>query len=161
FGGSVPVPAQGQGTMNNVVLGNERFSYYETVAGGQGGCPDADGPSAVHVAMTNTLNTPIEALELAYPLRVERYLLLTASGGAHHGGEGVIRELRVLEPCSLSVLAQRRAHPPRGAAGGGDGTRGRTVVNGEELPAIAFRELHAGDVIGVETPGGGGCGPVC
>ena len=163
LGGSIPVPAQGQGTMNNVVLGNERFSYYETVAGGQGACPHADGPSAVHVAMTNTLNTPVEALELAYPVHVERYALRTGSGGAgaHRGGDGVIREVRVLEPCSLSVLAQRRTKTPRGAAGGGDGACGRTLVNGEELPAIASRELSAGDVVRVETPGGGGFGSMC
>jgi len=163
LGAAIPVPAQGQGTMNNVVIGNERFSYYETVAGGQGGCPRADGPSAVHVAMTNTLNTPVEALELAYPLRVERYALRTGSGGAgaHRGGDGVVREVRVLEPCSLSVLAQRRLHAPRGAAGGEDGTPGRTLLNGEELPAIASRELSAGDVVAVETPGGGGYGHLC
>jgi N-methylhydantoinase B len=163
LGNAMPVPAQGQGTMNNVVLGSERFSYYETIAGGQGACPQADGPSAVHVAMTNTLNTPVEALELAYPLRVERYALRTASGGggAHRGGDGVIREVRVLEPCSLSVLAQRRTHAPRGAAGGDDGACGRTLVNGEELDAIASRELSAGDVVAVETPGGGGYGRMC
>ena len=163
LGTAIPVPAQGQGTMNNIVLGNERFSYYETVAGGQGACPHADGPSAVHVAMTNTFNTPVEALELAYPLRVERYAVRTGSGGAgaHRGGDGVIREVRVLEPCSLSVLAQRRAQAPRGAAGGADGRRGRTRVNGEELPAVASRELRTGDVIGVETPGGGGYGRLC
>jgi N-methylhydantoinase B len=163
FGTAIPVPAQGQGTMNNLVLGNERFSYYETVAGGQGACPDADGPSAVHVAMSNTFNTPVEALELAYPLRVERYRLRTGSGGtgAHRGGDGVVRELRVLEPCSLSLLAQRRSHAPRGAAGGADGSPGRTLVNGEEVPAIAARELRAGDVVAVETPGGGGYGPMC
>src|SRR6185295_11278277 len=115
FGQAIPVAAQGQGTMNNVVLGNERFTYYETIGGGQGACPDADGPSGVHVAMTNTLNTPIEALELAYPLRVERYTLRLGSGGAgeRRGGDGVVRELRVLEPCALSVLAQRRASGPR------------------------------------------------
>ncbi len=163
LGESLSLPAQGQGTMNNVVLGNERFSYYETVAGGQGACPHADGPSAVHVAMTNTLNTPVEALELAYPLRVERYALRTGSGGAgaHRGGDGVVREVRVLEPCTLSVLAQRRTRAPRGAAGGEDGACGRTLVNDEELPAIASRELSAGDVIAVETPGGGGWGGVC
>ncbi|MBA3332440.1 MAG: hydantoinase B/oxoprolinase family protein, partial [Actinobacteria bacterium] len=92
---AVPVPAQGQGTMNNVVFGNDRFTYYETIGGGQGACPDARGPSAVHVAMSNTLNTPVEALELSYPLRVERYELRRGSGGAGRfpGGDGVIREL--------------------------------------------------------------------
>jgi N-methylhydantoinase B len=160
FGQTVATPAQGQGTMNNVVLGNNRFTYYETTAGGQGACLDADGPSAVHVAMTNTLNTPVEALELAYPVRVERYELRRESGGegTHRGGDGVVRELRVLEPCRLSVLAQRRAHAPRGAAGGADGAAGRTLVNGRELPASASLELAAGDVVRIETPGGGGYG---
>ena len=146
--------------MNNVVLGSERFTYYETVAGGQGACPHADGPSGVHVAMTNTLNTPIEALELAYPLHVERYALRVGSGGAgeRRGGDGVIREVRTLEACRLSVLAQRRSVAPRGAAGGADGASGLTLVNGERLPASASRELAAGDVIRIETPGGGGYG---
>jgi N-methylhydantoinase B len=162
FGQAVPVPAQGQGTMNNVVLGNDRFAYYETIGGGQGACPDADGPSAVHVAMSNTLNTPIEALELAYPLRVERYTLRLGSGGAgaHRGGDGVVRELRVLEPCRLSVLTQRRRSAPRGAAGGCDGAPGRNLLNGEELPPIAGRDLETGDVVTIETPGGGGHGLV-
>jgi N-methylhydantoinase B len=160
FAQALPVPAQGQGTMNNVVLGSDGFSYYETIAGGQGACPDADGPSAVHVAMTNTFNTPIEALELAYPLRVERYALRPDSGGhgAHKGGNGVVRELRALEACELSVLAQRRATAPRGAAGGADGAPGRTLVNGEELGASVSRRLAAGDVVRIETPGGGGYG---
>jgi len=160
FGQAVPVPAQGQGTMNNVVIGNERFSYYETIAGGQGACPGADGPSGVHVAMTNTLNTPVEALELAHPLRVERYALRPGTGGTgiHRGGDGVVRELRVLEDCRLSLLSQRRVHRPAGAAGGGDGSAGRNLVNGVEVPAIAGRDLHAGDVLRIETPGGGGYG---
>src|SRR4029450_4936355 len=102
-GSALPVPAQGQGTMNNLVLGNERFTYYETIGGGQGGCPEAPGPSGVHVARSNTLNTPIGAWELALPLRVERYELRLGSGGGgeHAGGDGVVRELRVLEPCRL------------------------------------------------------------
>jgi len=160
FGEAVPVPAQGQGTMNNVVLGNERFTYYETIGGGQGGCPEAPGPSGVHVAMSNTLNTPIEALELALPLRVERYALRLGSGGAgeHAGGAGVVRELRVLDACRLSLLTQRRAHRPAGAAGGQPGARGRNRANDGELPALASRDLVAGDVVRVETPGGGGYG---
>jgi N-methylhydantoinase B len=162
FGQAVPVPAQGQGTMNNVVLGGERWTYYETIGGGQGACPDADGPSGVHVAMSNTLNTPVEALELAYPLLVVRYGLRAGSGGAgvHRGGDGVVRELRVLEPCRLSVLAQRRLTGPSGVAGGADGERGRTLLNGEELPSFASRDLQPGDVLRVETPGGGGYGQV-
>ena len=160
FGEALPVPAQGQGTMNNVALGNERFTYYETIGGGQGACPDADGPSGVHVAMSNTLITPVEALELSYPLRVEQWRLREGSGGAgrHCGGDGVVRELRVLEDCRLSVLAERRAHGPHGARGGADGAAGRTLVNGEEQPAKVTRQLAAGDVVRIETPGGGGYG---
>jgi len=160
LGAAVPVPAQGQGTMNNIVFGNDDFTYYETIAGGQGACPDADGPSAIHVAMSNTLNTPIEALELAYPLRVERYELRPGSGGAgrHRGGDGVIRELRALEPCRLSLLTQRRALAPRGAEGGADGLPGRNVLNGVELPPFATLDLEAGDLLRIETPGGGGWG---
>jgi N-methylhydantoinase B len=160
FGQAVPVPAQGQGTMNNVVLGNERFTYYETIGGGQGACPDADGPSAVHVAMSNTLSTPTEALELSYPLRVERHALRLGSGGvgAHAGGDGVVRELRVLEPCRLSLLTQRRRLRPGGADGGGPGAAGRNLLNGDELPPLATRELEPGDVLRIETPGGGGYG---
>ncbi|MGH3135388.1 MAG: hydantoinase B/oxoprolinase family protein [Gaiellaceae bacterium] len=160
LGHAVPVPAQGQGTMNNVVLGNDRFTYYETIGGGQGACPDADGPSAVHVAMSNTLNTPVEALELAYPLRVERYELRVGSGGAgrYRGGGGVVRELRALEPCRLSLLTQRRALAPRGAEGSSDGLPGRNLLNGETLPAFATVDLEVGDVLRIETPGGGGWG---
>jgi N-methylhydantoinase B len=158
--GAADVPAQGQGTMNNVVLGNERFTYYETVGGGQGACPDADGPSGVHVTMSNTLNTPVEALELDYPLRIERYALRPGTGGRgrRRGGDGVVRELRVLEDCRLSILGERRAHAPQGARGGEPGARGRNLVNGEELPAKASVDLAAGDVVTVETPGGGGFG---
>jgi N-methylhydantoinase B len=154
------VPAQGQGTMNNVVLGNDRFTYYETIGGGQGACPRADGPSGVHVAMSNTFNTPAEALELSYPLRVERYELRPGSGGAgrHRGGDGVVRELRILEPCRLSLLTQRRALAPRGAHGGAYGLPGRSFLNGEELPAIAVLDLMPGDLLRIETPGGGGWG---
>jgi len=160
FGRAVEVPAQGQGTMNNVTFGNARFTYYETLGGGQGACPEADGASAVHVAMSNTLNTPIEALELAYPLRVERYELRRGSGGAgrRRGGDGVVRELRALEPCRLSLLTERRAHGPAGVAGGGDGAPGRNLLNGEELPAKVTRQLAAEDLVRIETPGGGGYG---
>jgi N-methylhydantoinase B len=158
FGQAVDVPAPGQGTMNNVTLGNERFTYYETIGGGQGACPDADGPSGVHVTMSNTLNTPVEALELTYPLRVERYELRLGSGGAGRtsGGDGVVRELRMLEPCRVSLLTERRARAPDGAEGGEPGARGRNLLNGEELPAKTTRDLAAGDVLRIETPGGGG-----
>jgi N-methylhydantoinase B len=160
FGRAVPVPAQGQGTMNNLTLGNDGFTYYETVGGGQGACPDADGPSGVHVAMSNTLSTPTEALELAYPVRVERHELRLGSGGAgtQRGGDGVVRELRVLESCRLSLLTQRRRLSPRGARGGSDGLPGRNLVNGQELPAIAGVDLEPGDLLRIETPGGGGYG---
>jgi N-methylhydantoinase B/oxoprolinase/acetone carboxylase alpha subunit len=112
------------------------------------------------VAMSNTLNTPVEALELAYPLRVERYELRLGSGGsgARRGGDGVVRELRVLEPCRLSLLTQRRALAPRGGQGGGDGLQGRNLLNGEELPGFITRDLAAGDLLRIETPGGGGYG---
>jgi len=160
FGQAVPVPAQGQGTMNNVTLGNDRFTYYETIGGGQGACPDADGPSAVHVTMSNTLTTPVEALELSYPLRVERYALRLGSrgAGAHRGGDGVVRELLALEDCRLSILSERRARAPRGASGGRDAAPGRNRLNGHELPAKITTELRAGDVLTIETPGGGGHG---
>ena len=160
FGEAIDVPAQGQGTMNNVTLGNERFTYYETIGGGQGACPDADGPSGVHVAMSNTLSTPVEALELQYPLRVERYALRLGSGGAgaHHGGDGVVRELRVLEPCRLSIISERREHAPQGERGGEPGAVGLNSLNGERLPAKVTCGLDAGDVVSIETPGGGGHG---
>jgi N-methylhydantoinase B len=160
FAQAVHVPAQGQGTMNNVTLGNERFTYYETLGGGQGACPDGDGPSGVHVTMSNTLTTPVEALELAYPLRVRRHELRLGSGGAgrHHGGDGVVRELEALEPCRLSILSERRAVAPAGSAGGQPGTPGRNLLNGRELPAKTSLDLAAGDVLRIETPGGGGFG---
>jgi N-methylhydantoinase B len=162
FGRALPVPAQGQGTMNNLTVGNERFTYYETVGGGQGACPDADGPSAIHVAMSNTLSTPAESLELAYPLRVERHELRLRSGGAgaHRGGDGVARELRLLEDCRLSLVSERRARAPQGAEGGAPGARGRNLLNGDELPAKVTRDVRAGDLVRVETPGGGGFGRV-
>ena len=160
LGEAIDVPAQGQGTMNNLTLGDDGFAYYETIGGGQGACPDADGPSAVHVAMSNTLSTPTEALELAYPIRVERNGLLLGSGGAgrHHGGDGVVRELRVLEPCRLSLVSERRRHAPQGRNGGAPGEPGRNLLNGEELPAKVSRALEPGDLVRIETPGGGGYG---
>jgi N-methylhydantoinase B len=160
FGQAVDVPAQGQGTMNNVTFGNERFTYYETIGGGQGACPDADGQGAVHVTMSNTLSTPVEALELSYPLRVERYGLRLGSGGDGRlrGGSGVVRELRALEPCRLSVVSERRLRGPAGVRGGESGRPGRNLLNGEELPSKATRSLEAGDVVTIETPGGGGYG---
>ena len=160
FGEAMDVPAQGQGTMNNVTFGNDSFVYYETIGGGQGACPNADAPSGVHVAMSNTLSTPVEALELQYPLRVERYALRLGSGGAgaHRGGDGVVRELRVLEDCRLSVVSDRRARAPQGERGGEPGALGRNLLNGEPLPAKVTRDVVAGDVVTIETPGGGGFG---
>jgi N-methylhydantoinase B len=146
--------------MNNVTFGNDRFAYYETIGGGQGACRDADGPSGVHVTMSNTLSTPTEALEVGYPLRVRRHALRIGSGGAgaHRGGDGVVRELEALEPCRLSIVADRRANPPRGARGGRPGATGRNLLNGVELPAKVSTDLEAGDVVTIETPGGGGYG---
>jgi N-methylhydantoinase B len=160
FGGAIDVPAQGQGTMNNLTLGNDRFTYYETIGGGQGACPHADGPSGVHVAMSNTLSTPIEALELQYPLRVERYGLRLGSGGRgrQRGGDGVVRELCVLEDCRLSIISERRRHAPQGERGGEAGALGRNLLNDDPLPAKATRDLAAGDMVTIETPGGGGFG---
>jgi N-methylhydantoinase B len=147
--------------MNNLTLGTEDFTYYETLGGGQGACPDADGPSGVHVAMSNTLNTPVEALELEFPLRVTRYALRRGSGGAgaHRGGDGVVRELEALAPMAYSLITERRRHAPPGAAGGRPGALGRNLLNGEELPPKATGELVAGDRLALETPGGGGHGP--
>jgi N-methylhydantoinase B len=160
FGRAIPVAAQGQGTMNNSTFGNERFTYYETIGGGQGACPDADGPSGVHVTMSNTLSTPAEALELAYPLRIRRHALRLGSGGegAHNGGDGVIREIEVLEPCRFSVVSERRAHAPQGVRGGAPGLPGRNLLNGEQLGGKVTGDLNAGDRLTVETPGGGGVG---
>jgi N-methylhydantoinase B len=154
--------ALGQGTMNNIVIGNEDVVYYETIAGGQGACPDADGPSAVHVAMSNTLNTPVEALELEFPLRVVQYAIRRGSGGegAHRGGDGVIRELEALAPLSYSLITERRRHAPPGAAGGLPGAPGRNLLDGEQLAAKAIGHLRPGQRLRIETPGGGGYGTI-
>jgi N-methylhydantoinase B len=152
--------ALGQGTMNNVTLGSEEVVYYETIGGGQGACPDADGPSGVHVAMSNTLNTPVEALELEFPLRMIEYALRRGSGGAgeYRGGDGVIRELEALAPLSYSLITERRRHRPAGAEGGEGGACGRNLLDGEELPAKAIGRLERGQRLRIETPGGGGHG---
>ena len=152
--------ALGQGTMNNLTLGNDRFTYYETLGGGQGACANADGPSAVHVAMSNTLNTPIEALELEFPLRAVEYALRRGSGGAgrRRGGDGVVRELEALAEMRYSLITERRRYAPAGADGGGSGAPGRNLLNGEELPAKASGKLRPGDRLRIETPGGGGHG---
>ncbi len=156
------VPAQGQGTMNNTIIGGtgSPWTYYETIGGGQGASSKGPGPSGVHVGMSNTLNTPVEAFEQEYPMRVTRYELLHGSGGAgeHRGGDGVVRSIEVLEPATLSLLTDRRRHAPKGVEGGEPGNVGRNLLNDEELPPKTSRELEAGDVVTVETPGGGGYG---
>ena len=154
------LPAQGQGTMNNLVIGGRGWTYYETIGGGQGASSRGPGPSGVHVGMSNTLNTPIEALELEYPMRVERYELRRGSGGGgkHRGGDGIVRSVRVLEAASMSLLTDRRRHGPLGARGGEPGSPGRNLLNGEELPPKVTTQLETGDVVSIETPGGGGWG---
>jgi N-methylhydantoinase B len=152
--------ALGQGTMNNVALGSDDFTYYETLGGGQGACVDADGPSGVHVAMSNTLNTPVEALEREFPLRVTRYAVRRGSGGAgaHRGGDGVVREYEALAPMTFSLLTERRRHPPRAAAGGEPGAPGHNLIDGDELSPKASGDLAPGQRLRIETPGGGGHG---
>jgi N-methylhydantoinase B len=159
------VPAQSQGTMNNLTIGGRGFSYYETIAGGEGALPYRDGMDGVHTHMTNTRNTPIEALELAYPLRVEAYRLIPESGGAgmHRGGQGIRRSVRVLASQAIaSILSDRRAFGPKGLAGGDPGRPGRNrLVQGRvtrELPSKVTFRLERGDVLVLETPGGGGWG---
>jgi len=153
-----PGPAQGQGTMNNLTLANDDFTYYETLGGGQGACPEADGPSAIHVAMSNTLNTPTEALETEFPLRVRELSLRRGSGGEGYrrGGDGIVREIEALTPMRFSLISERRRHPPRGRDGGGDSAPGRNLLNGSPLPSKAAGELEPGDRLRIETPGGGG-----
>ncbi|HZB76014.1 MAG TPA: hydantoinase B/oxoprolinase family protein [Solirubrobacteraceae bacterium] len=152
--------ALGQGTMNNLTLGTDDFTYYETLGGGQGACADAPGPSGVHVAMSNTRNTPVEALELEFPLRVREYAIRRGSGGAgaQRGGDGVVREIEALAPMGFSLLTERRRHAPAGAAGGQPGARGRNLLDGAELPPKARGSLAPGQALRIETPGGGGHG---
>ncbi|MGH2750316.1 MAG: hydantoinase B/oxoprolinase family protein [Actinomycetota bacterium] len=157
---AVELPAQGQGTMNNLVIGGSGWTYYETIGGGQGASEAGPGPSGVHVGMSNTLNTPIEALELEYPLRIERQQLALGSGGRgrHRGGDGIERAVRVLVDASVSLVTDRRRHAPKGARGGGDGRAGQNRLNDEELPSKVDVRGTAGDVVSVVTPGGGGWG---
>jgi N-methylhydantoinase B/oxoprolinase/acetone carboxylase alpha subunit len=161
------VGAAGQGTMNNVIVGGRSFVYYETVAGGQGARPGRDGMSGVHTAMTNTLNTPIEALERAFPLRVRRLRLREGSGGAGRwrGGDGIERDLEVLDDVTLSLITERRVSAPWGLDGGGPGAVGENwlLPGGDEaaaepLPDKITRPLAAGDILRLRTPGGGGYG---
>ncbi len=157
---ATPVQAQGQGTMNNYTLAGDDFVYYETIGGGQGACPDAGGPSAIHVAMSNTLNTPIEALESELPVRVRELSVRRGSGGAgeHPGGDGIVRELEALGRMAYTLITERRRHAPRGREGGADGAPGRNLLNGEPLPSKHAGELSPGDRLRIETPGGGGRG---
>ncbi|HKZ64585.1 MAG TPA: hydantoinase B/oxoprolinase family protein [Thermoplasmata archaeon] len=159
------VPAQSQGTMNNLLIGSRDFAYYETIAGGEGALPYRYGMSGVHTHMTNTRNTPVEALELAYPIRVEEYRLIPGSGGVgrFRGGDGVRRAIRFLgDEGTLTIVSDRRRFPPKGLAGGGDGRPGRNVLmrDGAEipLPSKMTQEIRRGDLVVVETPGGGGWG---
>jgi N-methylhydantoinase B len=150
--------------MNNLTLsgGKEEteFTYYETIGGGQGACPDANGPSAVHVAMSNTLNTPVEALETELPIRIRELSVRRGSGGAgqYRGGDGIVREIEALAPMRFTLITERRRHAPHGRAGGENGEPGRNLLTGEPLPSKADGELQAGDVLRIETPGGGGHG---
>jgi 5-oxoprolinase (ATP-hydrolysing) len=156
--------APSQGTMNNFTFGNARHQYYETIAGGSGAGPDHDGTSAVQTHMTNSRLTDPEILETRHPVRLERFAIRRGSGGAgeHHGGDGVIRDVRFLEPMRANILANRRRVPPRGIKGGGDAKPGRNWVEREgsveELTATASAEMQAGDRFVIETPGGGGYG---
>jgi N-methylhydantoinase B len=158
LGGARPVPAQGQGTMNNLTLANDDFTYYETLGGGQGACPDGDGPSAIHVAMSNTLNTPVEALETEFPLRVTNVSLRKGSGGngSKKGGEGLVREIEALAPMRFTLITERRRHAPKGLAGAENGATGANLLNGETLASKADGDLEPGDRLRIETPGGGG-----
>ncbi|OLD42550.1 MAG: 5-oxoprolinase [Gemmatimonadetes bacterium 13_1_40CM_2_70_7] len=166
-GGGLPVPAQGQGTMNNVTLGGlgggewgVGWTYYETLGGGQGAGPAGPGPSGVHVGMSNTRNTPIEVVEMEIPVRIRTYALRGGSGGAGKwaGGDGVVREYEALAPMEAGLLTERRRHGPRGTAGGGDGAPGANLINGRPLTAKTACVLAPGDVLRIETPGGGGWG---
>ena len=164
------IPAASQGTMNNFTLGGlgrdgQPFAYYETIAGGMGARPTADGIDAIHTHMTNSLNTPIEALETFYPVRVRRYSVRPNSGGhgRHRGGDGVIREVELLTDAQVAILSDRRRFPPYGLAGGKPGQRGENKLvraSGEmvKLPGKCAVDARAGDVISIATPGGGGWG---
>jgi N-methylhydantoinase B len=165
------IPAAASGTMNNLIVGgidprtHEPFAYYETIAGGMGARPGKPGVSGVQTHMTNSLNTPAEALEYAYPLRVRRYSLRPCSGGEgkFHGGDGMVREIEVLTDCEVTLLADRRTRGPWGLSGGVDGAPGKTFITRhdgsvEPLPGKFSTRLRRGERITIETPGGGGWG---
>jgi N-methylhydantoinase B len=165
------IPAAAAGTMNNLTIGGidprtgEPFAYYETIAGGMGARPTKPGASGVHTHMTNSLNTPAEALEYAYPLRVRRYSLRSGSGGVgkHQGGDGIVREIEMLTDAEVTLLADRRTRGPYGLSGGIDGAPGTTEIirqdgSIEKLPGKFNRRLRKGERIRIESPGGGGWG---
>ena len=156
------VPAQGQGTMNNLTIGahDGSFTYYETIAGGFGARADRDGMDGVQVGMTNTLNTPVESLETEYPMRVERYAFRPDSGGrgAARGGLGIERSVTVEADATVSLLTERRRYAPRGTDGGEDGALGENLIDGEAVPAKTTVDVEAGTTVTVRTPGGGGHG---
>ncbi|QLD84571.1 hydantoinase B/oxoprolinase family protein [Natronomonas halophila] len=165
FAEAVPerVPAQGQGTMNNLIIGSREaggFTYYETIGGGFGGRPARDGMDGVQVGMTNTLNTPIEALEAEYPMRVERYALRDGSGGdgEYRGGLGIERSVTVETDATVSLLTERRRLAPAGLRGGEDGATGANLIDGNPVPAKTTVDVDAGTTVTVKTPGGGGYG---
>ena len=154
------IPAESCGTMSSVAFGGEGWTYYETIGGGSGAGPAGVGQSGVQCHMTNTLNTPAEALELQYPLRVRRYALRIASGGdgLRRGGDGIVREIEFLAEGHATLLSERRNRAPSGADGGGDGQPGRDTLNRSALPGRAEFEFRPGDRLRIETPGGGGWG---
>lgn len=163
--GALGAAAASQGTMNNLTFGNDRYQYYETICGGAGAGPAWDGCSAVHTHMTNSRLTDPEVLEWRYPVRVEEFSIRRGSGGggAHRGGDGVVRRLRFLEPLTVSIVSSGRRVPPYGLAGGLPGARGRNAVERaagtiEELPGVAQTSVQPGDAVVIETPGGGGYG---
>ena len=149
------IPAASQGTMNNFSFGGAGFAYYETIAGGMGARPYADGVSGVHTHMTNTMNTPIEAFEHAYPVRVVQYRFRRGSGGRgrHRGGDGIVREFEFLAPAQASIVSDRRKTRPYGEP---PGKPGRNSLNGRPLPGKVNFRVRAGDRVRIETPGGGG-----
>jgi 5-oxoprolinase (ATP-hydrolysing) len=164
--GALGIAAASQGTMNNLLFGDKTFGYYETICGGSGATADANGADAVHTHMTNTRLTDPEVLERRYPVRLVEFAIRRGSGGAgkHRGGDGVVRRIEFLRPLDLSILSQRRGpYAPYGVLGGEAGALGRNTLirrdgTREELPALASLKVDAGDVLIIETPGGGGWG---
>lgn len=158
------IPAASQGTMNNLAMGSrgegDDWDYYETIGGGMGACAITNGLSAVQTHMTNTLNTPIEVLEMNYPLRVWRYQIRRGSGGQgqYQGGDGLIREYEFLAPTQVTLLTERRQHAPWGLQGGEDGLCGINTLNGNTLPPKVNCTVNKADRLVIETPGGGGYG---